>query len=144
MVLTNAQRLIFFSRQGGSSSLSDHSDRSSASVQTVYKIETPPKDLSPEAPLEFETQGNLEFETQGNLEFETQGNLESDVLKQEKLSLTSSSSDDSSDENFGEKCCGNITGHSAETYHRYFVFNFFSGWSFLLGDEKQTLKQAPS
>lgn len=89
-------------RQGGSSSLSDHSDRSSASVQTVYKVESPPKDMSPEAVLEDETECNME----------------SEELKQEKLSLTSSSSDDSSDENFGEHCCGNMSGHSAETYHR--------------------------
>lgn len=39
--------------------------------------------------------------------------------QQEKLSLTSSSSEDSSDENFGDSCCATMTGHSAETYHRY-------------------------
>lgn len=102
-----------YCRQGGSSSLSDHSDRSSASVQTVYKLDTPSKEPSPEVPLE------LQSTTVDATMDRPIAACDDANVQQEKLSLTSSSSEDSSDENFGDSCCGNITGHSAETYHRY-------------------------
>lgn len=90
--------------------MSDHSDRSSASVQTVYKLDTPSKEPSPETPLDLQASA-MDVDRHG---------IDEDVdAQQEKLSLTSSSSEDSSDENFGDSCCGNITGHSAETYHRF-------------------------
>ncbi|OQR71671.1 hypothetical protein BIW11_10861, partial [Tropilaelaps mercedesae] len=110
---SNANQLYVQERQGGSSSLSDHSDRSSASVQTVFKLDTSSKEASPEVPLELQTS-----EVDVPMDPITDGD-DADA-QQEKLSLTSSSSEDSSDENFGDSCCGNMTGHSAETYHRYY------------------------